>query len=77
VKRILEVLFPEKRALSAGEHGGRERLVWASAHAGPISPFFIFPGTVLPNYYFSVVRKLPEKPVLFLPHPNLIKKISA
>jgi hypothetical protein len=40
-------------------------------HAGPILPFFIFifPGTVLPFFYFSVVRKVPEKPVLFLPHP--------
>jgi hypothetical protein len=63
VKRILEVLFPEKRALSAGER--------SSAHAGPILPFliFIFPGIVLPFCYFSVVRKVPEKPVLFLPHP--------
>ena len=38
-------------------------------HAGPILPFFIFPGTVLPFFYFSVVRKVPEKPILFLPHP--------
>jgi hypothetical protein len=29
----------------------------------------VFPGTVLPFCYFSVVRKVPEKPVLFLPHP--------
>jgi len=58
VKRILEVLFPEKRALSAGE-----RSRW------PNITFFIFPGTVLPFFYFSVVRKVPEKPVLFLPHP--------
>ncbi len=59
VKRILEVLFPEK--MSAGERSS----------AGPILPFFIFifPGTVLPFCYFSVVRKVPEKPVLFLPHP--------
>jgi len=49
----LEVLFPEKRALSVGER------------------FFIFLGTVLPFCYFSVVRKVPEKPVLFLPHPLL------
>ena len=60
VKRILEVLFPEKCALSAGE-----RSRW------PNITFFIFPGTVLPFFYFSVVRKVPEKPVLFLPHPLL------
>ncbi len=32
----------------------------------------IFPGTVLPFCHFSVVRKVPEKPVLFLPHPTLL-----
>jgi hypothetical protein len=58
----LEALFPEKTsALIAGE----------CSSAGPILPFFIFPGTVLPYFYFSVVRKVPEKPVLFLPHPIL------
>ena len=36
----------------------------------PNFTFFIFPGTVLPFFYFSVVRKVPEKPVLFLPHPR-------
>jgi hypothetical protein len=77
VKRILEVLFPEKTsvlialiALIAGER--------SSTHAGPILPFLflfsgdstsIFPGIVLPFCYFSVVRKVTEKPVLFLPHP--------
>ncbi len=66
VKCILEVLFPEKRALSAGER--------SSAHAGPILPFFIFPGIVLPFCYFSVVRKVPEKPILFLPHPCFTPK---
>ncbi len=63
VKRILEVLFPEKTsALIAGERSS----------AGPILPLFIFifPGIVLPFCYFSVVRKVPEKPVLFLPHPE-------
>jgi hypothetical protein len=40
------------------------------AYAGKRSfTFFIFLGTVLPFFYFSVVRKVPEKPVLFLPHP--------
>ncbi len=48
------------------------RLSRASAHTGPILPFFIFifPGIVLPFCYFSVVRKVTEKPVLFLPHPK-------
>ena len=36
----------------------------------------IFPGTVLPFCYFSVVRKVPEKPVLFLPHPKYGPKLS-
>ncbi len=66
----MEVLFPEKTSeLIAGER--------SSAHAGPILPFFFFPGIVLPFFrgqYFhfvtlSVVRKVTEKPVLFLPHP--------
>ncbi len=64
VKRILEVLFPEKTSsLIMGERSS----------AGPILPFFIFifPGTVLPFCYFSIVQKVPEKPVLFLPHPHL------
>jgi len=56
---ILEVLNPENRTLIAGE---RSTLTLAQ--------FFNFPGTVLPFFYFSVVRKVPEKPVLFLPHPN-------
>ncbi len=93
VKRILEVLFPEKTAHFGSTVPGknsafwkycsrkkRQRLLRASApgaHAGPILPFFsgdstsIFPGIVLPFCYFSVVRKVPEKPVLFLPHPKL------
>ncbi len=29
----------------------------------------IFPGMVLPFCYFSVVLKVTEKPILFLPHP--------
>jgi hypothetical protein len=59
LQRILEVLSPEKRALIT------------------VLPFFyfsgdstsIFPGIVLPFCYFSVVWKVMEKPVLFLPHP--------
>jgi hypothetical protein len=39
----------------------------------PNFTFFIFPGIVLPFCYFSVVRKVTEKPVLFLPHPVLEK----
>jgi len=31
---------------------------------------FIFPWIVLPFCYFSVVRKVTERPVLFLPHPS-------
>jgi len=53
--------------LSAGE-----RSRWLSAgecSRWPDFTFFNFPGTVLPFFYFSVVRKVPEKPVLFLPHP--------
>ncbi len=83
-ERILEVLFPEKRRRESSafwKHCSRKKrpcLSRASApvliagersSAGPIIPFFIFPGTVLPFFYFSVVRKVPEKPVLFLPHP--------
>ena len=41
----------------------KTRLARASAHAGPILPFF--PWIVLPFCYFSVVRKVTEKPVLF------------
>ncbi len=69
VKRILEVLFPEKTSALIGLIAGER------SSAGPILPFFsgdstsIFPGTVLPFCYFSVVLKVPEKPVLFLPHP--------
>jgi hypothetical protein len=57
-KCILEVLTPEKRA-----YRGRALQRW------PNFTFFNFPGTVLPFFYFSVVRKVPEKPVLFLSHP--------
>ncbi len=39
--------------------------------------FFIFPGTVLPFCYFSVVRKVPEKPVLFLPHPLIFSSLRS
>ncbi len=71
VKRILEVLTPEKRALSAGER--------SSAHAGPILPFFIFifPGIVLPFCYFSVVRKVMENPFCFYPTPKTWPKIDS
>ncbi len=58
---ILEVLTPEKHALSVGER---------SSSRWPNFTFFIFPGIVLPFCYFSVVRKVTEKPVLFLPHPD-------
>jgi hypothetical protein len=79
VKRILEVLFPEKRRRESSSfwkycsQKKRPRLSRASAPelAQFYLFFFIFPGTVLPFCYFSVVRKVPEKPVLFLPHPNL------
>ncbi len=59
----------------------RQRLLRASAGRWPNFTFFyfyfsgdctsIFPGTVLPFCYFSVVRKVTEKPVLFLPHPMM------
>jgi hypothetical protein len=73
-QRILEVLFPEKTAHFGSTVPGKNISAYRGralhTHAGPILPFFIFPGTVLPFFYFSVVRKVPEKPVLFLPHPS-------
>jgi hypothetical protein len=77
MQRILEVLSPENRAIIAGERSrwlsASERSRWLSASERshwPNFTFFIFPGIVLPFFYFSVVRKVPEKPVLFLPHPK-------
>jgi hypothetical protein len=73
-KCILEVLFPEKcrrgRESSLSRASAPALIAGERSSAGPILPFFIFPGTVLPFFYFSVVRKVPEKPVLFLPHPS-------
>ena len=118
VKRILEVLFPEKtspgvksnliRESSAfWKHCSRKKrcrsafwkycsipFYFGSTNPGktrayhgralqcsrwPNFTFFyfyfsgdstsIFPGIVLPFCYFSVLRKVTEKPVLFLPHP--------
>jgi hypothetical protein len=73
-ERILEVLFPEKRRResSLSRASAPALIAGERSSAGPILPFFIFPGTVLPFFYFSVVRKVPEKPVLFLPHPFII-----
>ena len=82
---ILEVLFPVKcrRESSAfWKYCSRKKIAEcqtpnaARSSAGPILPFFIFifPGTILPFCYFSVVRKVPEKPVLFLPHPLFCKQ---
>jgi hypothetical protein len=51
---------------------GKTRLARASAQALTLAQFylfFIFPWIVLPFCYFSVVRKVTEKPDLFLPHP--------
>ena len=56
------------QALIAGERSSAYR--GRALQRWPNFTFFIFPGTVLPFFYFSVVRKVPEKPVLFLPHPN-------
>jgi hypothetical protein len=58
---ILEVLNPKIARLSRAS---------APHSRWPNFTFFNFPGTVLPFFYFSVVRKVPEKPVLFLPHPT-------
>jgi hypothetical protein len=75
-ERILEVLFPEKRRResSLSRASAPALIAGERSSAGPILPFFIFPGTVLPFSYFSVVRKVPEKPVLFLPDPFLYYK---
>ncbi len=82
VKRILEVLFPKKRRRESSafwKYCSRKKIAKRQTlQRWPNFTFFyfsgystsIFPGTVLPFCYFSVVRKVPEKPVLFLPHPR-------
>jgi hypothetical protein len=73
-QRILEVLFPEKTsaliALIAGERSRWPNLTFFFLFSFSGDSTSIFLGTVLPFCYFSVVRKVPEKPVLFLPHPH-------
>ena len=61
-ERILEVLFPEKRRResSLSRVSAPALIVGERSSAGPILPFFIFPGTVLPFCYFSVVRRVPS-----------------